>query len=165
MRIGLREIAIVVAIAAAPSCSHLDPEHRVADAASVLPERYPDAAATAAAEEPLDRYWATFESPELDRLVDAAVAGNHDLRAAEARMEPVLVVFRDQVRFLKHNLNARAVELVLERDSAVAFQGRGDAVARLGEHRLDRPEQLESIAIEDRVPLGHQGVSHPGDVA
>ena len=31
------------------------------------------------------------------------------MRAAEARMEPVLVVFRDQVRFLKHNLNAQAI--------------------------------------------------------
>jgi len=28
---------------------------------------------------------------------------------AEAKMEPVLVVFRDQVLFLKHNLNARAI--------------------------------------------------------
>jgi hypothetical protein len=31
------------------------------------------------------------------------------MRAAESRMEPVLNVFRDQVLFLKHNLNAQAV--------------------------------------------------------
>lgn len=31
------------------------------------------------------------------------------MKNAEARMEPVLVAFRDQVLFLKHNLNARAV--------------------------------------------------------
>lgn len=31
------------------------------------------------------------------------------MRRAESRMEPVLGVFRDQVLFLKHNLNARAV--------------------------------------------------------
>ncbi|MBE0537313.1 MAG: DUF2959 domain-containing protein [Phycisphaerae bacterium] len=31
------------------------------------------------------------------------------MKAAETRIEPVLVVFRDQVLFLKHNLNAQAV--------------------------------------------------------
>lgn len=31
------------------------------------------------------------------------------MRRAEARMEPVLLAFRDQVLYLKHNLNARAV--------------------------------------------------------
>ena len=31
------------------------------------------------------------------------------MKAAEARMEPVLVAFNDQVLFLKHNLNARAI--------------------------------------------------------
>ena len=31
------------------------------------------------------------------------------MNRAEARMEPVLVVFRDQVLFLKHNLNAQAI--------------------------------------------------------
>lgn len=31
------------------------------------------------------------------------------MQRAEARMEPVLVAFRDQVLFLKHNLNARAI--------------------------------------------------------
>jgi hypothetical protein len=31
------------------------------------------------------------------------------MRQAEQRMEPVLAAFRDQVLFLKHNLNARAV--------------------------------------------------------
>jgi hypothetical protein len=34
----------------------------------------------------------------------------HDaMRRAEARMDPVLTAFRDQVLFLKHNLNARAI--------------------------------------------------------
>ncbi len=31
------------------------------------------------------------------------------MRRAESRIEPVLVTFRDQVLFLKHNLNARAI--------------------------------------------------------
>ena len=31
------------------------------------------------------------------------------MRAAEAKLEPVLVPLRDQVLFMKHNLNARAI--------------------------------------------------------
>ena len=31
------------------------------------------------------------------------------MKRAEGKMDPILVVFRDQVLFLKHNLNARAV--------------------------------------------------------
>ena len=45
------------------------------------------------------------------------------MRAAEARMEPVLVAFRDHVLFLKHNLNARAIaklsDVVLELEGDV----------------------------------------------
>ncbi len=37
-----------------------------------------------------------------DRMLDA-------MRNAESKIEPVLSVFRDQVLFLKHNLNARAL--------------------------------------------------------
>ncbi|MCP8900575.1 DUF2959 domain-containing protein [Gilvimarinus xylanilyticus] len=32
------------------------------------------------------------------------------MRSAESRMDPVLQVFQDQVLFLKHNLNARAID-------------------------------------------------------
>jgi hypothetical protein len=32
------------------------------------------------------------------------------MRGAEAKMQPVLAAFRDQVLFLKHNLNARAIQ-------------------------------------------------------
>ena len=32
------------------------------------------------------------------------------MKKAEAKMEPVLTTFRDQVMFLKHNLNARAID-------------------------------------------------------
>ena len=31
------------------------------------------------------------------------------MKAAEAKIQPVLTVFKDQVMFLKHNLNAQAV--------------------------------------------------------
>ena len=40
------------------------------------------------------------------------------MRQAESKMEPVLAAFRDQVLFLKHNLNARAIQSL----SATALQ-------------------------------------------
>ena len=39
---------------------------------------------------------------DCERMLDA-------MRAAQSRIEPVLSVFRDQVLYLKHNLNARAI--------------------------------------------------------
>lgn len=39
---------------------------------------------------------------QYDRLIGA-------MKAAEAKMDPVLAAFKDQVLFLKHNLNARAI--------------------------------------------------------
>jgi hypothetical protein len=36
------------------------------------------------------------------------------MRRAEGKMEPVLLAFRDQVLFLKHNLNARAIASIQE---------------------------------------------------
>jgi hypothetical protein len=43
------------------------------------------------------------------------------MRTAEKRMEPVLAAFRDQVLFLKHNLNARAIQSL--KDTSVQIDG------------------------------------------
>lgn len=43
------------------------------------------------------------------------------MRTAERRMEPVLAAFRDQVLFLKHNLNARAIQSL--KDTSVQIDG------------------------------------------
>jgi len=58
------------------------------------------------------------------------------MRKAEGRMEPVLNVFRDQVLFLKHNLNAQAIaglrsELnTVENDVAILIADMEDAITR-----------------------------------
>jgi len=41
------------------------------------------------------------------------------MKRAEAKMEPVLAAFRDQVLFLKHNLNARAIASLRQEGMAV----------------------------------------------
>lgn len=50
------------------------------------------------------------------------------MRRAEAKMAPVLAAFRDQVLFLKHNLNARAVASL--QGNVVAIEGDVEALVR-----------------------------------
>jgi dGTP triphosphohydrolase len=54
------------------------------------------------------------------------------MRAAEERMDPVLVAFRDHVLFLKHNLNARAIAAL----SDVVLEIEGDVDALIAD--MDR---------------------------
>jgi len=57
------------------------------------------------------------------------------MKRAEASMAPVLAAFRDQVLFLKHNLNARAIasldgeRIDIERDVATLVHDMEDAIA------------------------------------
>jgi hypothetical protein len=44
------------------------------------------------------------------------------MKAAEATMYPVLNLFRDQVLFLKHNLNARAIAALDTETAAIAAE-------------------------------------------
>jgi len=60
-------------------------------------EEYDSASLRRASEEQLEETRARYE--ELTRA----------MRRAESKMEPVLAAFGDQVLFLKHNLNARAI--------------------------------------------------------
>lgn len=73
---------------------------------------------------------------DLRRRSSAQLAQTHSrydkliaaMKRAERKMDPVLTAFRDQVLFLKHNLNASAIAS-LESDSA-EIQGEVDALVR-----------------------------------
>lgn len=75
-----------------------------------------DAVATALFEE-WGNELALYSNPELRTRSQEQLAATRTrytdlmatMRRAAARMEPVLVTFRDQVLFLKHNLNAQAL--------------------------------------------------------
>ena len=64
-----------------------------------------------------ERELASYSSAELRRSSEEKLEQTRDryeqllgaMRRAESKMEPVLAAFRDQVLFLKHNLNAQAV--------------------------------------------------------
>jgi hypothetical protein len=64
------------------------------------------------------------------------------MRSAEARMEPVLVAFRDHVLFLKHNLNARAIASL--ESTVVAIEG--DVSRLIDEMKKSIQEADEFIA-------------------
>ena len=54
------------------------------------------ASAPAFAQQPYDpRWWQLFQDPVLDRLEAAALAGNHDIRQAVARVDQARAIFRD----------------------------------------------------------------------
>lgn len=79
----------------------------------------------------LFREWAAearqFQNPEYRRDSEAKLRQtrqNYDrmlesMRNAEKKIEPVLSVFRDQVLYLKHNLNARAMASLQEETAKV----------------------------------------------
>jgi ElaB/YqjD/DUF883 family membrane-anchored ribosome-binding protein len=90
-----------------------------------------------------ERELADYQSAELRRASEAQLERtrsryNQMIRAmtrAADSMEPVLVVFRDQVLFLKHNLNARAIDalqettIALEDDVAALIERMNDSIA------------------------------------
>ena len=53
---------------------------------------------------------------ETRRRYDGMIAA---MRSAESKMDPVLSAFRDQVLFLKHNLNARAIASLQDTTSRI----------------------------------------------
>jgi len=73
-----------------------------------------------------------YTSPDLRRKSRDALTQTREsygtmirkMRAAEASMYPVLDLFRDQVLFLKHNLNARAVASLDSETGAIELQVR-----------------------------------------
>jgi len=73
-----------------------------------------------------------YTSEDLRRRSQTALEQTRDrysgliraMRAAESRMNPVLDLFRDQVLFLKHNLNARAVASLDTEAAAIGEQVR-----------------------------------------
>lgn len=98
--------------------------------------------------EDLFKEWRTeleqYTNPELKRSSERQLRATEtkykalltSMRKAEDRMEPVLNAFRDQVLFLKHNLNAQAIsglrsELnAVENDVSILIADMEDAITR-----------------------------------
>ena len=66
------------------------------------------ALAEAAPSPPPARWWTSLGDPELDRLIDAAMAGSPDVRAAEARLRQSRALLTEQRRNMLPNGSANA---------------------------------------------------------
>jgi len=73
--------------------------------AAPLPERFVEGGVI---ETPIERWWASFADPRLDRLVDEVLAGNLDLKRAWARVAQAEAVARGADAALFPKLNAQA---------------------------------------------------------
>ena len=72
-----------------------------------------------------------------DRMIGA-------MQKASAKMDPVIIAFRDQVLFLKHNLNARAVASL--ETNVTEIQGEVDALIRDMDSAINEAQRfLESM--------------------
>ncbi len=62
------------------------------------------------------------------------------MQAAEKRIEPVLIVLRDQALFLKHNLNARAISAL--QNEYRSLQGNVDQLLREMQRSIDEADSF-----------------------
>lgn len=89
------------------------------------PEAYDRAEAEVnAPEEPVARFWEQFQDPLLDRLVADALAANHDLRIAVARLEEARALARIARRDLFPTVTSSA-SYTDSRTSGAQFPGLG----------------------------------------
>ncbi|MBN1444136.1 MAG: efflux transporter outer membrane subunit [Planctomycetes bacterium] len=87
---GAALIALALALALAPACRlhKVNPEP---DPEVALPEAF---SRTGDSRPPVEQWWREFGDEDLDRLVDRALSGNFDLKAAWARLEQAEAVVR-----------------------------------------------------------------------
>ena len=96
-----RLYATLIASAALAGCvvgpNYQGPPHP-APLAEKAPAFHRAELAAAAPSPPAARWWTSLNDPELDRLVDAALAGSPDVRAAEARLRQSRALFTERRR-------------------------------------------------------------------
>lgn len=132
--------ALAAVLAAALTACAVGPDYRRSDypapaqfagAAATSPAAVtPDTALVAAAPAPLadPAYWRGFGDPELTRLVEAALAANHDLRIALANHDRARALLRgarfDQLPTVTASASARASRVSAAEAPDVARAGR-----------------------------------------
>ncbi|HEX4095139.1 MAG TPA: efflux transporter outer membrane subunit [Caulobacteraceae bacterium] len=103
--------AMLVASAALAGCV-VGPDYKGPPHPAPLAERAPafhraDLASVAPSAPPA-RWWTALNDPELDKLVDDALAGSPDVRAAEARLRQSRALFTEQQRNMLPSATANA---------------------------------------------------------
>ena len=99
------------------SCMKLGPDYHRPDTGIQMPQTYQHGPSESATLEPEDRWWEVFGDPELNRLVEEALANNLDIKKATAKILEV------QSQFVQ----ARA-----DRFPSVNLQGQGQRQRQAG---------------------------------
>ena len=99
-----RVLSIFAAVLIISGCTAFDPQARP-DAPLDLPEQF---SMFTAGEAPPDRWWQSFKSDELDRLVAEALSGNFDIRTVWTRLRQADAVARKAGADLKPAVAASA---------------------------------------------------------
>lgn len=72
------------------------------------------------------------------------------MRATEAKIKPVLQAFNDQVVFLKHNLNARAISSLKKTSADLDVQA-NDLIREINESSSEADQYIKTLAQADSV--------------
>lgn len=123
-RIGCGLAAVLLAGCAAVGPDFVAPQ-------PVLPAAYREAHGPAPTPQQLAAWWQRFRDPQLDRLVAEALAANHDLAAAEARVREARALREATAGRELPALNASA-SVLRSRESAETLNGQN--LQRAGEH-------------------------------
>jgi hypothetical protein len=72
------------------------------------------------------------------------------MRATEAKIRPILQAFSDQVVFLKHNLNARAISSLKKTSADLDLQA-NDLIREIGLSSREADDYIKALAQADSV--------------
>jgi outer membrane protein, multidrug efflux system len=106
----MRRVLIVIA-AAAPLLAACAGDRAVRQADVRLPERFSSTGGVQSQAAQLDRWWTLYGDPDLEALVEQALASSTDARAARARLEEAIALrrsFNRQVLLPKGDLSGDA---------------------------------------------------------
>lgn len=142
---GLRMLLPIGAMMISTACSMVPP---LSSQPPAVPAAYENAAATAdalpgAVTIPDPHWWQRFNDPVLSALIDAAIAANHDVRIAHARLREARAAAGIARAGLAPQLNAGAEAGVRRDDLQTGRMGQPDADASYYQAGFDASWELD----------------------
>lgn len=119
-----QRVASVMTAAALASCTTVGPDYK--PPVTPLDAQFAGAEAPFDQQEPVAAFWQQFGDPQLDRLMADALAANHDLRIADARLQEARGLRRDAEGERFPTLTANT-GYTFQQFSAAEFPGSRDA--------------------------------------
>jgi outer membrane protein, multidrug efflux system len=117
----IRRAGVLLGVVLLTGCALLGPDHQTPT--TELSATFANAGQASLATGPIDtRWWQGFKDADLNRLVELAVAGNHDLRIASARLREARALW-DETAFDRYPTVTTEASYSNQQRSASALQG------------------------------------------